>query len=218
MATPVPMPHNTAASPDPEVTKQKLQKLLRQGHLNQAFQTVTTSKHIAQDPPFVLSSACKFLAFCVKFSGAVCVRLVSRVVRVRSSQPDTRLPTVAPPSPTTRPLVPHSAAQCRFDTSRRNQVPVRTNHSLFFSVTSLLLVTYVRCCVCFCRYLQNAVMHLDHSSGVVLEHIPSVLGQLTNKLTTFAQQNANHPMQRQFRMLQLAVRSIIDDVSSKKLI
>ena len=61
-------------------------------------------------------------------------------------------------------------------------------------------------------------MHLDHSSGVVLEHIPSVLGQLTNKLTTFAQQNANHPMQRQFRMLQLAVRSIIDDVSSKKLI
>ena len=142
MATPVPMPHSTAASPDPEVTKQKLQKLLRQGHLNQAFQTVTTSKNITQDPPFVLSSAFKFLVFCVKFSGAVCVRSVSRVVRVRSSQPDTRLPTVAPPPPATRPLVPHSAAQCRFDTSRRNQVPVRIIHSLLFSVTSFCCHMY----------------------------------------------------------------------------
>ena len=66
-----------------------------------------------------------------------------------------------------------------------------------------------------CRYLQNAVMHLDQGSTVVQEHIPTVLGQLLVKLNSFGQQNPNHRMLRHFRMLQLAVRSIVDDVNSK---
>ena len=60
-----------------------------------------------------------------------------------------------------------------------------------------------------CRFLTEAVLNLDTSSKVVQEHIPAVLGQLAQKLTSYVQAHPGDQMARNFRMLLMAVKSIV---------
>jgi len=52
-------------------------------------------------------------------------------------------------------------------------------------------------------------MALDETNPVVQEHIPTVLGQLVQKLTSLIQSRPHDRSTRGFRILLMAVKSII---------
>ena len=52
-------------------------------------------------------------------------------------------------------------------------------------------------------------MNLDTSNTVTHEHMPAVLGQLVQKLTSFVQTNPRHKMSREIRMLVMACQSLL---------
>lgn len=65
----------------------------------------------------------------------------------------------------------------------------------------------------FCSYLEEAVMHLDHSDPVTRDHIGSIISQVRQKLFQFLQVEPHTSLQKSARRLMIMLQGLVTSIN-----